>query len=285
MSDGASDYDNFQMPESLQGRGKNTKDRHQKRIEWQKSQLEQEDLSVQGCCLVHARRKFIEPLKEDESYKVWIQMLHQAEKLTGEDRQNALKEADEWRCSHYPLNAVLKITETIAKIYIIESDCRKYGLRPEQITQVRQEGSLILWAKLVEYVQRVKLFYTPSHKIYGAAEYFLNREHFLNRFLLNGLYPLDNSRAEQAVKIIKLGEKNSLFFESIKGAEASALWYCLTETAKASGLIPEKYLTWVFETLAQNPADPKLLRKVDPYYGQIPDTVYRPQFRKHKEQK
>jgi hypothetical protein len=41
-----------------------------------------------------------------------------------------------------------------------------------------------------------------------------------------------------------------LFSDTVKGAVASANLYSLVETAKANGVEPHAYLSWVFERLA-----------------------------------
>ncbi|SFU00909.1 IS66 family transposase, partial [Halomonas saccharevitans] len=71
----------------------------------------------------------------------------------------------------------------------------------------------------------------------------------LTRFLDDGLIPLDNNAAENAIRPFVVGRKNWLFSQTPSGAQASAAIYSLIETAKANGLSPYEYLQFVFETL------------------------------------
>ena len=65
----------------------------------------------------------------------------------------------------------------------------------------------------------------------------------------DGLIPLDNNPAENAIRPFVVGRKNWLFSHTPSGAQASAAIYSLIETAKANGLSPYEYLHFVFETL------------------------------------
>ena len=71
----------------------------------------------------------------------------------------------------------------------------------------------------------------------------------LVRFLDDGLIPLDNNPAENAIRPFVVGRKNWLFSHTPSGAHASAAIYSLIETAKANGLSPYDCLQYVFATL------------------------------------
>ena len=58
---------------------------------------------------------------------------------------------------------------------------------------------------------------------------------------------MDNNRVENAIRPFAIGRKNFLFSVTPSGAESSALFYSLIETAKANGLEPYKYLKYLFE--------------------------------------
>lgn len=57
-------------------------------------------------------------------------------------------------------------------------------------------------------------------------------------FLDNGVVPISNNLAENAIRPFTLGQKNWLFCDTPKGAEASAIVYSLVESAKANGIEP-----------------------------------------------
>ena len=71
---------------------------------------------------------------------------------------------------------------------------------------------------------------------------------YLYRFLEDGNIPVSNNRAENAIRPFTIGRKNWLFSASVKGAEASAMFYSLIATAFANGLAPEEYLTKLFSS-------------------------------------
>ncbi|MBQ8333690.1 MAG: transposase, partial [Clostridia bacterium] len=69
------------------------------------------------------------------------------------------------------------------------------------------------------------------------------------RFLESGEIPIDNNRAENAVRPFCVGRKNWLFSASVKGAGASAMMYSVAATACANGMNVEDYLTELFRSL------------------------------------
>jgi len=70
------------------------------------------------------------------------------------------------------------------------------------------------------------------------------------RYIESGYAAIDNNTAERAIKPFVIGRKNWLFTNSANGACASAALYSVVETAKANGVEPYTYLTYVFHELA-----------------------------------
>ena len=68
-------------------------------------------------------------------------------------------------------------------------------------------------------------------------------------FLDHAEVPLDNNRCENAIRPFVIGRKNWLFSDTQAGAHASAHLYSLIETAKANGIEPHAYLTWLYAQL------------------------------------
>jgi len=71
----------------------------------------------------------------------------------------------------------------------------------------------------------------------------------MDNWVENYRYPIDNNRAENAIRPFTVGRKNWLFANSQAGAKASANLYSLIESAKANGLNPYEYLKVVFKEL------------------------------------
>lgn len=70
-----------------------------------------------------------------------------------------------------------------------------------------------------------------SSLIGDAILYTLNQEVYLRRYLEDGHLSIDNNSAERALKNFAVGRRNWLFAKSVRGADASALVYSITETA------------------------------------------------------
>lgn len=80
-----------------------------------------------------------------------------------------------------------------------------------------------------------------------AVQYARNEKRYLCRFLESGEIPIDNNRAENAVRPFCVGRRNWLFSASVKGAEASAMMYSVAATACANEKNVEEYLTELFQ--------------------------------------
>ena len=94
-----------------------------------------------------------------------------------------------------------------------------------------------------------------------ALKYTLNHKKYFTNFLLDGRIPLSNNLSEIAVKPVALTRKNSLFSDSVEGAEASALVFSIINTASANNLDTFKYLEYIFRQLPNlrfTPDDPVL---------------------------
>lgn len=83
-------------------------------------------------------------------------------------------------------------------------------------------------------------------KLAKAVGYALNEKKYLYTFLDDGNVPIDNNRAENAIRPFAVGRKNWLFNNTERGAKCSAILYSIISTAQANGLDAEKYLTELF---------------------------------------
>lgn len=79
-----------------------------------------------------------------------------------------------------------------------------------------------------------------------AVAYALNEKPYLYTFLENGNVPIDNNRAENAIRPFAVGRKNWMHSNTANGAKASAALYSIVATAQANGLNTEQYLTELF---------------------------------------
>ena len=166
-------------------------------------------------CWAHARRKFVE-----------------AGKVAGKKGKTAK--------SDYAL-------KLIGKLYKIERDSKE--LSTEARRQVRQEQSRPIIDKLYEWMIKTRPTVPPKLALGKALQYLHNQWPRLIRYLEYGSYPIDNNRAENAIRPFVIGRKAWMFATSVEGAKASANWYSLIETVKANNQNPYTYLKHVFAEL------------------------------------
>ena len=101
-----------------------------------------------------------------------------------------------------------------------------------------------------------------SYKMKDAVTYSLNQEKYLRRFLEDGRIPMTNAACERIIKPVALLRRNSLFFNTARGANAGMIIHSLVDTARKNTANPELYLQYVLEE-ALNYKDVTDDRKLD----------------------
>ncbi|MBE7450072.1 MAG: transposase [Kofleriaceae bacterium] len=97
---------------------------------------------------------------------------------------------------------------------------------------------------------------TPGRNLATKAlGYALNQEAELRRVLLDGDIPLDNTRAERALRKIVVGRKNWLFYGTDTHAEAAAAIFSVIATCRLHGIDPFTYLDEILRVLPYWPRD------------------------------
>ena len=92
--------------------------------------------------------------------------------------------------------------------------------------------------------------------------------------LLDRSLEIDNNVTEMAIKPFVIGRKNWLFSNTSKGAKSSATIYSIIETAKANGLIVEKYLVYLFDKISEINIDNKeILLDIMPWSKKLPSEL------------
>ena len=76
----------------------------------------------------------------------------------------------------------------------------------------------------------------PKGETAKGINYCLNQEKYLKVFLSDGEVPIDNLASERALRTFTIGRKNWMTLNTVRGAQASAMIYSITETARANGL-------------------------------------------------
>ena len=144
---------------------------------------------------------------------------------------------------------------------------------PEERYKERQKQSRPVVDALFEWLHSMEDSVDRSSLIGDAILYTLHQETYLRRYLEDGHLSIDNNSAERAIKNFAVGRRNWLFAKSIRGADASALVYSITETALLNGLKPYVYLTYVLDQMRQLGSFPKP-EEIDcllPWSDDIPD--------------
>ena len=143
----------------------------------------------------------------------------------------------------------------INKLYGIERDLKDAN-DSERLT-ARQQRSAPLLDQLKAWLDKTLPQVAGQTALGKAVNYLASNWSRLVRYVEGGHLPIDNNRAENAIRPFVIGRKNWLFSDTPKGAAASAQIYSLIETAKANGREPYAWLRHILERLptAQNVED------------------------------
>lgn len=117
----------------------------------------------------------------------------------------------------------------IGMLYKIEEMIR--GKSPEERYKERQKQAKPLLEAFFEWLHTLDDGVDRSSRIGEAVLYALNQETYLKRYVEDGHPSIDNLAAERSLKNFAVGRRNWLFSKSIRGAQASASIYSITETA------------------------------------------------------
>ena len=89
----------------------------------------------------------------------------------------------------------------------------------------------------------------PRGRTAKDLRYSVNQEEYLKVFLKDGEVPMDNSASERSSRTFCIGKKNWVLINSIRGAQASAIVYSISETAKLNDLNPYYYFKYLLEEM------------------------------------
>lgn len=144
-------------------------------------------------------------------------------------------------------NTGKKALNIIKKLYKIEEEIK--DLPNEQRLKIRQEKSVPILDKLKDWIDEVRGKITPKSLAGKAINYAFNEWKYLDVFAHYPQVNISNTWVENSIRPFAIGRKNWLFSNSVEGAQASAMYYSLIETAKANGLEPFDYLNRMLDKL------------------------------------
>ncbi len=184
-----------------------------------------DDLTVAGCW-IHAKRGFSEIIK-----------------AFGDDKPEHV--------------IAVKAADRISEIFHLDNqldDLTKSERKRQRRTVIKPKvDAFFTWA-------RSSISKVPAKGATAKAlQYCINQEQFLRVFLNDANVPMDNNRAEQAIRPFTLGRKNWVNVFSKNGAQASAVIYSIVETARANNLNINAYLEYLLLELSAHVhnGDPK----------------------------
>jgi transposase len=166
--------------------------------------------SAHGVCWTHARRRFVDIVKNTKKAGI-----------------------------------ARKVVEYIAKLYSIEKQARDEQLSHTDRKKLRQLHAPPILEELHSYLQN-KLPKTPPKSPIGKAiSYTLKLWDKLNIYVNHGEMEADTNLVENSIRPFAIGRKNWLFKGNEHGAKASAIIYSILLTCKANNIEPYAYLKYI----------------------------------------
>lgn len=149
---------------------------------------------------------------------------------------NAIKAMGKGNAGAVKSSAAYKALVRIGAIYDLENALK--NLSQQERLKERQASIRPL---VEEYFAWVKDTFRqgkilPKSETAKGLAYSINQEEYLKVFLVDGEVPIDNSASERALRNFTIGRKNWMTINTVRGAQASAIIYSITETARANSL-------------------------------------------------
>lgn len=167
----------------------------------------------------------------------------------------------------------------IGAIYDLEGGLK--DLTPEKRLKERKTSIKPLVEEFFAWIRKVQADRTvlPKGETAKGIAYCLNQEEYLRVFLSDGEVPIDNLASERALRTFTIGRKNWMTINTVRGAQASAMIYSITETARANGLNVYYYVKHLLEglleiELADGSIDEKELEQLMPWSKELPAECY-----------
>ncbi len=161
-------------------------------------------------CMVHARREFYDVIKS----------------LSKEQRDYSKSK---------------KVIERFDAIFKLERNIKSSAKTLDEITTLRNSSNYK--QKISELDDSVNAINSAKGStLDGAVKYYKNMKNDMYTYLTDPYVDPSNNTAERAIKPFVILRKNILFSKTENGAQATALLLSITQTLKANGIHPEKYL-------------------------------------------
>jgi transposase len=163
-------------------------------------------------CMAHARRKFVDALKDDEK-----------------------------QANH--------VLDEIGKLYRLEERLREENCTWEQRTEERKKHAVPVLEALGSWLKENLYRYRPTSPMGKAVAYAHHRWAGLSAYTLHGQMEIDNNLVENAVRPLAIGRKNFMFCGSHNAAEMTAAMYSFMASCKKNNINEFEWLKDVFERI------------------------------------
>lgn len=137
----------------------------------------------------------------------------------------------------------------IQKLYAVEKKAK--SLLPADRHAMRQQDSIPILNAFHEWLDKAAARLLPNSPMGKAVSYTLKQWRYLEKYVEDGGYPIDNNQVEREIRPVATGRKAWLFADTQSGANASAVWFSIMLTCRANGVEPYAYLRHVLTELPQ----------------------------------
>lgn len=127
-------------------------------------------------------------------------------------------------------------------LYRIERQMQRLELNDEQRYAYRQAHAKPKLDELKTWLEQNSTKVAKDTLTHKAIQYTLNQWENLIAYCDHGQLKISNVLVENAIRPFVVGRKGWLFADTPRGADASAVYFTLIETAKANDLDPFKYI-------------------------------------------
>ncbi len=146
--------------------------------------------------------------------------------------------------------------DLINGMYRIEHEAeRRKVLGTAEHLALRREFARPLFVRLLLLARELRRAHAPKTLLGRAARYTWKNLRALGRALRDARIPLDNNRAEHALRVVALGRKNFLFVHSEDAGKELALLYSLVVSCTRVGVNPVEYLADVLDRIDKTADD------------------------------
>lgn len=177
-------------------------------------------------CWVHARRNFMDIIKALN------------------DKQKAVSKSK-------------KMVDMIDELLHLEKEYRDDLLPPNIIKNKRNcTEYLSKLSNIKTYLEKIDA--SPSSPLGKARDYMLKRWDGFTNYLNDGHIEMTNNISERAVKPFVIARKNFLFSFTKNGADSSAIYFSIQQTARANGFDPGEFTEMLLTKLRTNSTDAEI---------------------------